>query len=70
MNLNDPNSETQEQIRLATDRELTEKPLQPIASEEELRDLAEDIVRYCPSLTQLLLAMGSKNKSNPIHGMN
>ena len=33
----------------------------PIASEEELRELAEDIVRYCPSLTQLLLAMGSRS---------
>tara|TARA_R110002096_G_scaffold4493_3_gene20759 strand:+ start:8628 stop:8825 length:198 start_codon:yes stop_codon:yes gene_type:complete len=65
MNLNDSNPEAQDLIN-AVDRELTE----PIASEEELRDLAEDIVRYCPSLTHLLLALGSKNKANPLHGMN
>ena len=39
-------------------------------TEEELRELAEDIVRYCPSLTQLLLALGGDNSGNPIHGMN
>ena len=39
-------------------------------TEEELRELAEDIVRYCPSLTQLLLALGGENSSNPIHGLN
>lgn len=33
----------------------------PIPSEEELRQLAEDIVRYCPSLTQLLLALGKNH---------
>ena len=42
----------------------------PVATEEELRELAEDIVRYCPSLTQLLLALGSKGRSNPLKGMN
>ncbi len=65
MNLNEPNPETYDLIR-EVDRELTE----PIASEEELRELAEDIVRYCPSLTHLLLALGSKNDTNPLHGMN
>jgi hypothetical protein len=27
-------------------------------TDDDLRDLAEDIVRYCPSLSHLLLAMG------------
>lgn len=39
-------------------------------SEDELRDLAEDIVRYCPSLTHLLLALGSKREENPLDGLN
>lgn len=38
-------------------------------SHDELLQLAEDIVRYCPSLTQLLLAMAPRN-DNPIHGAN
>ncbi len=41
-----------------------------MVSEEELRELAEDIVRYCPSLTQLLLAFGSADSSNPLSGLN
>ncbi len=53
-------------IGINVDSELKE----PIATEEELRDLAEDIVRYCPSLTHLLLAFGSKKKSNPLKGLN
>ena len=57
----------QTKLAPASDRQLTA----PIASEEELRDLAEDIVRNCPSLTQLLLAIGSKKVGdNPIQGMN
>ena len=57
----------QSKLASATDRQLTE----PIASDQELRDLAEDIVRYCPSLTQLLLAIGSKKSGeNPIQGLN
>lgn len=38
--------------------------------DEELRALAEDIVRYCPSLTHLLLALGSRGRSNPLQGLN
>ena len=41
-----------------------------LATDEELRALAEDIVRYCPSLTHLLLAMGNNKEENPLHGMN
>jgi hypothetical protein len=44
-----------------------------LAADEDLHDellqLAEDIVRYCPSLTHLLLAMAPRN-DNPIHGAN
>lgn len=65
MNINEPNFDTREWARLA-DRELAG----PIASEEELRSLAEDIVKYCPSLTHLLLALGSKDKQNPLQGLN
>lgn len=39
-------------------------------TDSELRELAEDIVKYCPSLTHLLLALGSKNSANPIAGLN
>lgn len=63
MNLHPDKSE----LTPASDRQLTE----PLASDQELRALAEDIVRYCPSLTQLLLAIGSKKSSeNPIQGLN
>ena len=65
MNLNQSNTEP-ERLIPATDQELTE----PIATEDELRDLAEDIVRYCPSLTHLLLALGSKQDTNPLDGLN
>tara|TARA_R110002096_G_scaffold414695_1_gene615941 strand:+ start:758 stop:931 length:174 start_codon:yes stop_codon:yes gene_type:complete len=34
-----------------------------IASDEEIRELAEDIVRFCPDLTALLLGMSSKGRS-------
>lgn len=37
--------------------------------DDDLKTLAEDIVRYCPSLTHLLLAMG-KPKGNPLEGLN
>lgn len=41
------------------------------AFDEELRVLAEDIVRYHPSLTQILLSMGGKKGvPDPIHGRN
>lgn len=65
MNINEPNSETREWVRLAN-RPATDS----IASEEELRSLAEDIVKYCPSLTHLLLALGSKGQRNPLQGLN
>lgn len=32
-------------------------------SDSELRELAEDIVNYCPSLTQLLLAVTGRGNS-------
>ncbi|MFT5470607.1 MAG: hypothetical protein ACI8UO_005736 [Verrucomicrobiales bacterium] len=56
----------QPRLETASDRQLTA----PLASEEELRDLAEDIVRHCPSLTQLLLAIGAKDSVNPLQGLN
>jgi len=65
MNINEPNSEARERM-LAADRQITES----VASEEELRSLAEDIVKYCPSLTHLLLAMGSNKQENPLRGLN
>lgn len=65
MNINEPNSEARDWLRL-TDRQCTE----PVASEAELRSLAEDIVKYCPSLTHLLLALGSKSQRNPLQGLN
>ena len=72
--MNADNTPVARLIRANLDRELekpaTERKIGSIASEEELRELAEDIVRYCPSLTHLLLAIGSKNKSNPLSGMN
>ncbi len=39
------------------------------AFDEELRKLAEDIVQFHPSLTQLLLSMGDPSL-NPVHGKN
>lgn len=36
----------------------------------ELRELAEEIVRCHPSLTQLLLSLGDADISNPVHGRN
>ena len=41
-------------------------------TEEDLRLLAEDIVRHCPSLTHLLLALARPDAagSNPLAGMN
>lgn len=40
-------------------------------TDDELKELAEDIVRYCPSLTHLLLALASGGGGkDPIHGMN
>ena len=66
MNINEPNQEARDLPR-ASQAPLTT----PLASEEELRSLAEDIVRYCPSLTHLLLALGTKgSQSNPLHGLN
>lgn len=37
------------------------------ARQAEIRQLAEEIIEHCPSLTQLLLAIGSKNR---IMGLN
>ena len=45
-------------------------PDQPLASEAELRAIAADLVKFCPSLTHLLLALGSTSVSNPLRGMN
>ncbi len=66
MNINEPNQDARN-LHRATHHPATA----PLASEEELRSLAEDIVRYCPSLTHLLLALGTKgSQSNPLHGLN
>ena len=65
MNFNESDSDTRDLLG-----ETEEAVVAPLATEEELRNLAEDIVRYCPSLTHLLLALGSNSKSNPLHGMN
>ncbi|MCB1078178.1 MAG: hypothetical protein KDM63_07765 [Verrucomicrobiae bacterium] len=40
------------------------------AFDAELRKLAEEIVQFHPSLTQLLLSLGSQGVANPIHGKN
>ncbi len=40
------------------------------AFDTELRELAEEIVRCHPSLTQLLLSLGGTDVSNPVHGRN
>lgn len=40
------------------------------AFDSELRELAEEIVRCHPSLTQLLLSLGESNAANPVHGRN
>jgi len=40
------------------------------AFDQELRKLAEEIVQFHPSLTQLLLSLGSQGVANPIHGQN
>lgn len=44
------------------------------AFDAELRKLAEEIVQYHPSLTQLLLSLGGDSEvekaTNPIHGRN
>lgn len=43
----------------------------PLASEEELRALAKDIVEYCPSLTHLLLAVYEKaGEPSAVRGLN
>jgi hypothetical protein len=40
------------------------------AFDAELRKLAEEIVQFHPSLTQLLLSLGDQGVANPIHGQN
>ncbi|MCF6311875.1 MAG: hypothetical protein L3J39_05435 [Verrucomicrobiales bacterium] len=40
------------------------------AFDNELRELAEEIVRCHPSLTQLLLSLGEANAASPVHGRN
>jgi len=65
MNLNEPDSDAQDLLRFDE-----ADPGGLPATEEELRSLAEDIVRYCPSLTHLLLALGSNSQANPLHGLN
>jgi hypothetical protein len=39
-------------------------------TDEEIKTLAEDIVRFCPSLTHLLLAMSPSDRPNPLQGLN
>ncbi len=63
MNLNKQNSKLRDLLS-------NDDSLEPIAMEDELRDLAEDIVRYCPSLTHLLLALGSGKEDNPLKDLN
>ena len=36
-----------------------------IATEAELRELAEDICEHCPSLQQLLMALAAKSQPSP-----
>jgi len=62
MNLNEPND--------AKDTPRAIRPAGSLYTEEELRSLAEDIVRYGPSTTQLLLALAGKRVDNPLHGCN
>jgi len=66
MNLDHSNPDLKDLFPV-TDRDAAQKTA---ISDAELRDLAEDIVRYCPSLTHLLLALGSKSGSNPLKGLN
>jgi hypothetical protein len=67
MNLNESNPEDEQLIRDALERESTE----PIATAKELEELAEDIVRHCPSLTHLLLALYAKpSEPDVLHGLN
>lgn len=42
----------------------------PVAREDELRKLALDLIRYCPGMTQLLLAMHPNPQDNPLNGLN
>ena len=63
MNQNDQNDAT------ATPRET--RPKSDLYTEAELRALAEDIVRWCPGMAQLLVALGTpKGGTNPLSGMN
>jgi len=62
----DDNERRQELLR--DDHECWDRSQERLASEDELRSLAEDIIRYCPSLTHLLLAMGSEE--NPLKNLN
>lgn len=39
-------------------------------SPDDLTALAEDIVRFAPSLTHLLLAMAPQGTRNPLEGLN
>ena len=62
MNNNEPSFTPRQDSPFASHR--------PLATEEELRALADDIVRYCPSLTHLLLALGAKGADNPLRTLN
>jgi hypothetical protein len=39
-------------------------------TDQELRELAEDVVANCPSLTQLLLSLIPDPAKNPVAGLN
>jgi len=64
MNINEPNRDN-----FNLHRASLISPDRP-ATEEELLALATDIVKFCPSLTHLLIALGSKNGKNPLEGLN
>ncbi len=64
MNLNQPNSK----LRDLLSEDGVPDPQGP--SEEELRALAQNIVDHCPSLTHLLLALGSNSEDNPLKNLN
>ena len=66
MNLNESHPSSSADLIRSVESELT---VGSVATDEELQSLAEDIVRYCPSLTHLLLALGAKN-NDPLHGLN
>ena len=71
MNMNDPRNHNAAALNaLSASTPRADRDPSALYTEDELRSLAEDVVRYCPSLTHLLLALGSKNSTNPLKGLN